>query len=56
MFKRSKAQSTLEYIAVFAAIVGAIVVFAWSKMKPAVENVFNASATKIGDAASNFTE
>jgi len=45
----------LEYIAVFAAIVGAIVIFAYSKMKPAVENVFNASATKIGDAASNFT-
>ncbi|MCG2713865.1 MAG: hypothetical protein L6308_03340 [Candidatus Omnitrophica bacterium] len=55
MIKGRRAQSTLEYIAVFAAIVGAIVIFAYSKMKPAVENVFNASATKIGDAASNFT-
>jgi hypothetical protein len=45
----------LEYIAVFAAIVGAIIVFAYAKVKPAVQNVMDSSATKITDAASDFT-
>ena len=54
MFRKNKGQSTLEYIAVFAAIVGAIVFFAWSKMKPAVQNVMDSSATKITTAADSF--
>ncbi|MCX5695854.1 MAG: hypothetical protein NTW18_04215 [Candidatus Omnitrophica bacterium] len=56
MSRRNKAQSTLEYIAVFAAIVGAIIVFAYAKLKPAVEKVMDSSATKITDASSNFTQ
>jgi uncharacterized protein (UPF0333 family) len=56
MLKRKKAQSTLEYIAVFAAIVGAIVVFAYVKLKPAVEKVMDSSATKITTATSDFTK
>jgi len=55
MLVKRKGQSTLEYIAVFAAIVGAIVFFSWSKMKPAVQNVMDSSATKIEQAANNFT-
>jgi uncharacterized protein YpmB len=54
MLGKRKGQSTLEYIAVFAAIVGAIVFFSWSKMKPAVQNVMDSSATKIEQAANNF--
>ncbi|MDD2679213.1 MAG: hypothetical protein PHO03_00205 [Candidatus Omnitrophica bacterium] len=55
MLKRKRAQSTLEYIAVFAAIVGAIIIFAYLKLKPAVENVMDSSATKITTATSDFT-
>ena len=55
MFRRKRGQSTLEYIAVFAAIVGAIIVFAYTKLKPAVQNVMDSSATKISTATSNFT-
>jgi len=55
MLRKKNAQSTLEYIAVFAAIVGAIIVFAYVKLKPAVEKVMDSSATKITTATSNFT-
>jgi len=55
MLRRERGQSTLEYIAVFAAIVGAIIVFAYAKLKPAVENVMDSSATKITTATSDFT-
>ena len=55
MFRRKRGQSTLEYIAVFAAIVGAIIVFAYTKLKPALQNVMDSSATKISTATSNFT-
>lgn len=52
---KRKGQSTLEYITVFAAIVAAIVIFSYSKLKPAVENMMNASATKINNSTNNFT-
>jgi len=55
MLRKKRGQSTLEYIAVFAAIVGAIIVFAYAKVKPAVQNVMDSSVTKINDAASDFT-
>ncbi|MFA5350127.1 MAG: hypothetical protein WC357_02200 [Candidatus Omnitrophota bacterium] len=55
MLRRERGQSTLEYIAVFAAIVGAIIVFAYAKLKPAVQNVMDSSATKITTATSDFT-
>jgi len=55
MRNKKKGQSTLEYITVFAAIVAAIVIFSYSNLKPAVENMMNASATKINNATSNFT-
>ncbi|MDO8748254.1 MAG: hypothetical protein Q7J72_03945 [Candidatus Omnitrophota bacterium] len=55
MQNRRKGQSTLEYITVFAAIVAAIVIFSYSTLKPAVQNMMNASATKINNATSSFT-
>jgi len=54
MFRKRKAQSTLEYIVVFSAIVAAIVVFAYSKLKPSVEKVMDSSAGKINAAATQF--
>ena len=55
MRNKRKAQSTLEYITVFAVIVAAIVIFAYKSLNPAVQNMLNASATKINNATSNFT-
>jgi hypothetical protein len=54
MLGKRRGQSTLEYIAVFAAIVAAILVFAYTKMKPAVEGVMDSSANGITSAASRF--
>jgi len=54
MFRKRKGQSTLEYITLFAAIVAAIVIFAYLKLKPAVESVMNSSANKITTAADKF--
>jgi len=55
MSKCRRAQSTLEYIAIFAAIVGAVVIFAYSKMKPAVENVMDSAADKITRSTTDFS-
>jgi len=55
MLNRTKGQSTLEYIAVFAAIVGAIVILAYTKMKPAVEKVMDSSAAKVTQSATDFS-
>jgi len=55
MLRKKRGQSTLEYITLFAAIVAAIVLFAYAKMKPAMEKVMDSSATKITNAAANFT-
>lgn len=55
MLVKKKGQSTLEYITVFAAIVAAIVIFAFAKLKPAVENVMDSTSTKITDAATSFS-
>lgn len=54
MLRERKAQSTLEYITVFTAIVAAIVVLAYAVLKPAVGKLMNAAADKIGDAADQF--
>lgn len=54
MFRKRNAQSTLEYITVFAAIVAAVLVFAYAKLKPSVQKVMDSAATKIGSAADDF--
>ena len=54
MFRWKTGQSTLEYITLFAAIVAAIVIFAFAKMKPAVESVMNSSSNKIQTAANRL--
>lgn len=51
---RNKAQSTLEYIIVFTAIVVAVLALASGALKPAVQNILNGSATKINNAAIDF--
>lgn len=54
MPRKIKAQSTLEYITVFVAIVTAIVALAYISLRPAVSNVLNASANKITNASNTF--
>lgn len=56
MLKKNKAQSTLEYITVFSAIVAAILVLAYTKLKPAVSSVMDSAAGKITTAADNFNK
>lgn len=55
MFRKKKAQSTLEYIIIFVAIVAAVFVLAYRTLKPGVEKVINASAREMGDAAGRFS-
>ena len=54
MLRKRKGQSTLEYITLFAAIVAAVLLFAWNFMRPAVGNVMGAAANKITNAAKTF--
>jgi hypothetical protein len=54
MLRKKKGQSTLEYIAVFTAITAAILFFAYTKLKPAVDRVLTSSANSIEDAADRF--
>lgn len=54
MKRAIRGQSWLEYMILFTAVVAAILVFGYTKIKPAVEKVMDASAGKIEDAATNF--
>ncbi len=56
MFRGKRGQSTLEYITVFAAIIAAIVVFAYLKLKPAVTKVLDSSSNRIQAAADEFND
>lgn len=52
--RKRNGQSTLEYIALFTAVVAAIAIMAYSKLKPAVESILDSAANKITQAAGNF--
>lgn len=54
MLRKRRGQSTLEYITVFVAIVAAIVLFAYAKLKSGVENVYNSVGDKIIAAGDQF--
>ena len=45
--RNKKGQSTIEYIVVFTAITLALVVVAYTKLKPAVEDLMGKTAAKI---------
>ena len=49
-----KGQSTLEYIVVFAAIVVAAIVIAFTTLRPSVQNVMNSAAGELNNASTNF--
>ena len=54
MLRTKKAQSTLEYIIIFVAIVAAVFTLAYKTIKPGVERVINASAREMTTSAANF--
>lgn len=54
MLRTKKAQSTLEYIIIFVAIVAAVFVLAYSTLKPGVKKVIQQSADQMGAAADKF--
>ena len=54
MMQKIRAQSTLEYMAIFAAVVGAIVVLSYTKIKPAIGDLLDGAATKITNAGDDF--
>jgi PDZ domain-containing secreted protein len=55
MLRTKKAQSTLEYIIIFVAIVAAVFMLAYKTLKPGVQKVITASADQMGAAADKFT-
>jgi len=47
--KRCKAQSTLEYVIILAAIIGAIVVIANTILKPKLQDSYDTVTSKMQD-------
>ena len=54
MLRTKKAQSTLEYIIIFVAIVAAVFMLAYKLLKPGVENVVKGSEREMTAAAEKF--
>lgn len=53
MFRKKKAQSTLEYIIVFVVIVTAVLVLAYNALTPGVKSVLKQSADQMTSHADN---
>lgn len=54
MLRARKAQSTLEYIIIFVAIVAAVFVLAYKTLKPGVQKVIEGSKREMDNAATKF--
>lgn len=54
MLRSKKGQSTLEYIVLFAAVVAAIIAFAYTNLRTGVQSVQTEAGQKITDAAASF--
>ncbi len=54
MFKGKKAQSTLEYIIIFTAIVGAVLLAANAIIKPKMQNIIEHTATQAETAVQHI--
>ncbi|MDD5560991.1 MAG: class III signal peptide-containing protein [Candidatus Omnitrophica bacterium] len=53
MLKQKKAQSTLEYIIIFTAIIGAVILAANSIIKPKMNNMLDHVATQAETAVNH---
>lgn len=47
MFRKTRGQSTLEYVIILAAIVGAIIMVANSVLKPKIQSTYSGLADKM---------
>jgi len=54
MLRSKKGQSTLEYIVLFAAVVAAIIAFAYTNLRTGVQSVQQEAGNKITGAAASF--
>lgn len=54
MLTGKKAQSTLEYIIIFTAIVGAILYAANQSIRPSIKNMLNDVSCKMENAVNNI--
>lgn len=55
MFRQKRAQSTLEYIIVFTAIVGAVLVAANTVIRPRVQNIITHTAEQAETAVNHIS-
>jgi Flp pilus assembly pilin Flp len=54
MLRKKKGQSTMEYIVLFAAVIAAILAFAYTSLRGGVNRVMTESGNKIDAAADRF--
>ena len=54
MLRKKKGQSTMEYIILFAAVVAAIIAFAYMNLKGGVQKMQQEAGNKILEAADKF--
>lgn len=54
MLRSKKGQSTLEYIVLFAAVVAAVIAFAYTNLRTGVQSVQVEAGNKIDAAATSF--
>ena len=54
MLRKKKGQSTMEYIVLFAAVVAAIIAFAYTNLRSGVQKLQQEAGQKISDAADRF--
>lgn len=55
MLRAKKAQSTLEYIIIFTAIVGAVLLAANAIIKPKMQNIIEHTATQAETAVQHIS-
>ena len=55
LLRKKKGQSTMEYIVLFAAVVAAILAFAYTSLRGGVKRVLDESGNKIDSAADRFS-
>jgi Flp pilus assembly pilin Flp len=56
MLRKKKGQSTMEYIVLFAAVVAAILAFAYTSLRGGVKRVLTESGNKIDASADKFSK
>ena len=54
LLRKKKGQSTMEYIVLFAAVVAAILAFAYTSLRGGVKRVLDESGNKIDASADKF--